>query len=207
MDHIIWTMIFSWISLKHYNLANVKYYDVNKKLNQRLRDARKLSDDWESKFLHAISFQLKEKLLILESYFSIHCTNRTDVRHYAGRRISALSYESSFEVRYFHHFIRAFMSFSDISGIVGFLVGVSVVQLGLSCCDCVHNFIFRRGEAKRRMGIVRLLWYNIFDYMIFVTYRMTKSNVNKTIANKIVNISDRFSVQNLSYRFCSECKH
>ena len=106
MDHIIWTMIFSWISLKHYNLANVKYYDVNKKLNQRLRDARKLSDDWESKSLHAISFQLQGKLLILKTYFSIHCTNWANVRHYAGRRISALSYESSFEVRYFHHFIR-----------------------------------------------------------------------------------------------------
>ena len=48
--------------------------------------------------------------------------------------------------------------FSDISGIVGFLVGVSVVQLGLTCCNCVHKFIFQRGDAKRRMGIVRLLW-------------------------------------------------
>ena len=44
-------MIWLNIPSKDYNLVNVKYYDVNKKLNQRLREARKLTDDWESKLI------------------------------------------------------------------------------------------------------------------------------------------------------------
>ena len=49
--HDVYQMIWLNIPSKDYNLVNVKYYDVNKKLNQRLREARKLTDDWESKLI------------------------------------------------------------------------------------------------------------------------------------------------------------
>ena len=67
--HDVYQMIWLNIPSKDYNLVNVKYYDVNKKLNQRLREARKLTDDWESKLIC-----LDANEFILKKHLSIYCT-------------------------------------------------------------------------------------------------------------------------------------